>query len=507
MMATEVELKLAATPAALAAARRHRAIAAASAGRARTTAIVSSYYDTPSNDLRDRGVALRLRHRGSRWLQTVKGDGIAVAGVHRRAEYEWPLQRARLDPGKLATTPWAALFAAVGGRLNPVFTTEVSRTEQPLAFDDGTRATLCFDRGIVRAGRRRAALCEIEVELIDGDARRLYELALALCADIPLTLAHWSKADRGYALARPRPRRPVHAGRVMLAPDIAAPRALAAIAADCLAQIGGNAEPLRGGRDGEFLHQLRVGVRRLRSLLKLAAREESTPEIASLDAALRGLGDVFGPARDWDVFATGTLAAIAPHLSDPQLRRVFGRLRSRATRQRRLHQVAAQTAAGSQRFTCLLLALGRYCAALGLAAPEAPKASALARAALERGDRRLRKCGKRLRDADAAGRHRVRVAAKKLRYSAEFFAPLFRHAGAKAYIGALAELQRSLGQLNDMAAATRLLDELAPPAGGSVELAHAAGIVRGWIAATSAHELARMAKAWREFAKAKPFWE
>ncbi|MGH8849923.1 MAG: CHAD domain-containing protein, partial [Casimicrobiaceae bacterium] len=300
---------------------------------------------------------------------------------------------------------------------------------------------------------------------------------------------------------------PVHAGKIALAPDVDAPHALAAIAADCLAQIGGNAEPLREGRDGEFLHQLRVGVRRARSLLKLASGEQSAPEIASLDAALRELGQVFGPARDWDVFTTGTLAAIASHLSDPTLRRELGRLRARATRRRRLHQAQAQTEAGSQRFTCLLLGLGRYCAGLPLAAADASPAVALARVALERSARRLHKRGKRLRAADAAGRHRARVAAKRLRYSAEFFAPLFRHAGATGYIAALAELQRSLGQLNDLAAATRLLDELVGTAARSdAGLAHAAGLVRGWIAATSAHELVRMAKTWRDFARAKPFW-
>ncbi len=504
-MPTEVELKLSATPAAFAAVRRHRALTEAKSGRARSSAIISRYYDTPSNELHEHGIALRLRRRGARWLQTVKGAGDSIAGLHRRAEYEWPLSRAHLDPAKLAATPWAGLFADAAGRLALVFTTDVTRTEQALKFGDGTRATLSFDQGAVRAGRRRSPLCEIEIELIEGDARRLYDLALALCADIPLTLAHASKADQGYALARSRPARPMRAVRIALAPDVAAPRALAAIAADCLMQIGGNAGPMRTGRDGEFLHQLRVGVRRMRSLLKLAERADSAPEIAALDGGLVGLGEVFGPARDWDVFAAGTLAAIASHLGDPRQRRAFGRLRLRAARKRRLHRAAAVSQAGSQRFTCLLLALGKFCIGLELASPE-PPATTLARDALGRGERRLRKRGKRLRDADAPARHRVRVAAKELRYAAEFFAPLFRHAGASDYIGALSELQGTLGHLNDMAAAARLLDEIMAPVKSDVELSHAAGIVRGWTAAMSARELERLPKSWRQFAKAKPFW-
>jgi CHAD domain-containing protein len=242
----------------------------------------------------------------------------------------------------------------------------------------------------------------------------------------------------------------------------------------------------------------------MRSLLKLAAHTQDAAEIASIDRGLVGLGEVFGPARDWDVFAAGTLAAIAPHLDDKE-RRGFQRLRLRASRRRRLHRAAAQAEAGSQRFTCLLLALGRFRIGLELAAPD-PPASTLARDALGASERRLRKRGKRLREADAAGRHRVRVAAKKLRYAAEFLAPLFRHAGANAYVDALSTLQGTLGYLNDMAAAARLADELLATARNDIELSRAAGIVRGWTAAMSARELERLPKSWRQFAKAKPFW-
>lgn len=503
-MSTEVELKLSGTPATLAAVRRHRALTEAKAGRARSAAIVSRYYDTPTDELHQRGIALRLRRRGTRWLQTVKGMGEAAAGMHRRAEYEWPLSRGRLDPSKLEATPWRELFAEAAARLTPVFTTEVRRIEQALAFSDGTRATLSFDYGVVRAGGKRSPLCELEIELVEGDARRLYDLALALCADVPLTLAHASKADQGYALARSRPAQPVRAGKVAFAADSEASRAIAAIGIDCLGQIGGNAEPMRAGRDGEFLHQLRVGIRRMRSLLKLATTGQLAAEIAPLDAGLVALGEIFGPARDWDVFAGGTLAAIMPRLGG-EPRRAFGRLRLRALRRRRLGRAAAQFEAGSSRFTCLMLALGRFCVALELSGT-GPAASELAHDALERGARRLRKRGKRLGEADAGARHRVRVAAKKLRYSAEFFAPLFPHAGAKDYIDALSELQGALGRLNDAAAAGRLLDELIAVDRDDVELSHAAGIVRGWTVALTARELERVPKSWRRFVKAKPFW-
>ena len=101
-MAEEVELKLTASAEVLPAVRAHPAVAAVARGRMKTTRMVSTYYDTPDRALAAAGVALRLRRAGSRWLQTVKGDGDAVAGLHRRAEFEWPLAAPRLDPAKLA---------------------------------------------------------------------------------------------------------------------------------------------------------------------------------------------------------------------------------------------------------------------------------------------------------------------------------------------------------------------------------------------------------------------
>ncbi len=163
----------------------------------------------------------------------------------------------------------------------------------------------------------------------------------------------------------------------------------------------------------------------------------------------------------------------------------------------------------SPRVTRMLLASGDLLA--GLAAESGtgehvPLARALAAATLATRDRQLRKRSKRLRQLAPADRHRARLAAKKLRYAAEFFAPLYRGARAARYIDALAHLQGALGKLNDLATAERLLDELAPPGAIAPGAAHAAGIVRGWGIAGAASELVRANKAARAFAKLKPFW-
>src|ERR1700688_1846877 len=121
-----------------------------------------------------------LRRTGGRWIQTVKGDGKVAGGLHRRAEFEWRLAATKVDQEKLARTPWRKLFASQHGPYRRVFATDVRRSEQPLTFADGTRATLCLDVGEIRAGRHRIGVSEVEVELEHGDPSRLFELASTL---------------------------------------------------------------------------------------------------------------------------------------------------------------------------------------------------------------------------------------------------------------------------------------------------------------------------------------
>ena len=504
-MAEEIELKLTASPTALAAVPAHPAIAAASGGRARTTHVLSTYYDTPGRELAAAGVTLRLRRAGRQWLQTVKGDGAAAAGLHRRTEFEWRLAQPRVDTAKLAHTPWRKLFAQHAPHCRPVFATAVRRRAQPLAFADGTQATLCIDVGEIRAGHRRAPLTEIELELGRGDAARLYDVATALVADLPARVTVASKAQRGYALAggtAPEPRR---ARTVPLDPEATPMQALASIGGDCIAQLEVNAEAMLASNDPEFLHQLRVGWRRLRSLLKLAALLAPAEALAPIEAELDWLGTALGPARDSDVFASETLRRIgAQFRGEPEM----DRLRARVARKRRQLRGTARDALAAPRFQQLLLSLGAFFVELVKLAPagdEATLARTWVRPLLQERHRRLRKRTRHVHRLEAAERHRDRVAAKKLRYAAEFFAPLFSGKRGEEYIAALSRLQGALGRLNDLAVATRLLDEMAPAAG--TDFAHARGIVRGWLAASVAPQLDKLRQARRRFAECDPFWD
>jgi triphosphatase len=307
---------------------------------------------------------------------------------------------------------------------------------------------------------------------------------------------------------------------VELESPLSAGAALRKIAFGCIAQMQANEDGLLIGRNPEYLHQFRVGLRRLRSCLGLAGVALGKPAVAGVAAELRWLQNTLGPARDWDVLATETFATLARSVdAGPELKA----FRARCARIRRAHNEAAREAIRSPRYTALVLALGEQFAYDDLAgfAREAPLADGttpgyrgpglaapvaeFARFVLDRLDKRLRKRGAAVPKATPEARHQARIAAKKLRYATEFFAALFPKKRVAPYLAALEDLQDILGALNDAVVADQLLAEAVAatkrPAPPRVD-----GLVRGWMAAVAVQELAGFKRAWGEFGDAKAFW-
>lgn len=511
----EIELKLLIAPEHVRKLRRHPALKPLRRGRTRSERLHTIYYDTPERDLAAAGMALRVRRAGTRWIQTLKSGGGSAAGLHERNEWEWPLAGATVDPALLAQTPHDKFFgkARIDGQLAPVFETAFDRAATMLEFADGTRAELAIDHGQVRAGRRVDPISEIEIELKGGDPHRLFELAQILHADVPLRLGHASKAERGYALgASMAP--PRKAGSIDIDGDGSAADALRRIVFACIAHMQANEAGVLVGKNPEYLHQLRVGLRRLRACVGLLAFVAPREAFAPLADELKWLGNALGPARDWDVFMTTTLPPLEREFAATS---GFAALHARGARLRRVHNAATREAIASPRYTALLLELGRvFCAGApalaDVATPEgasfidaAVSAREFAVAALDKCSRTLRKRGERIAELSAEERHGVRIAAKKLRYAAEFFASLHARKKVARYVDALASMQDILGALNDAAVVARLVDEASQSAKRSLD-PHVLGIVRGWCAAMAQGELAKLDEGWQRFADAKPFW-
>ena len=511
----ETELKLAIAPEAIARVARHPVLRGLRRGPARKTRLTSTYYDTEDLLLARAGVALRLRRDGRKWLQTVKGPAErgAAGGMTARVEFEWPIVGSRLDPLRFVTTPFRRTLGKAEKRgLTAQFTTEISRTTIPLTFADSTMALLCIDTGEVHAevnGQRlRAPIHEIELELEAGDSTRLYELAYVLAADVPLALEPLSKAARGNLLRHPRRPEPLKAEDAPLASGASAAAAFAAIIHACLNQIEGNAKGVLTLADPEWLHQMRIGVRRLRACLALAARSMAPTRVEPLRVELRWLAQVLGTARDNDVFSVETLpaftAAVGRGSNASALKPALRTLAAQAATRRKEADTAARAGVESARFLRLILAAAALAASPTTGSPDpaalAARARDVARPLLKRRHRALLALGSDLSHAAPETRHAARLAAKKLRYATEFFAPLFAKKRTRAYRRALTVLQEELGAWNDAAVAVRLAGELAGAA------SPAAAAFSGWAAAQGSSRSAALDAAWASFAHAKPFW-
>jgi CHAD domain-containing protein len=120
---------------------------------------------------------------------------------------------------------------------------------------------------------------------------------------------------------------------------------------------------------------------------------------------------------------------------------------------------------------------------------------------LARRHRKLLRLGRGLDDASAEERHEVRLAAKRLRYAAEFFANAFPGRRTADYRKALARLQDALGAQVDAHVALRLA--YAIEGAGSP----AATVLEAWIARDAKRARASLHKRWRAFRDAPLFFE
>ncbi|WP_246246019.1 CYTH domain-containing protein [Mesorhizobium zhangyense] len=154
-------------------------------GRPNTQTLRSIYLDTAEHALKKAGIALRLRRDGRRWIQTVKTGRQLHGGLSLSGEVEVAVPEGQLN---LDLIPDAALRAeivrAVGGAsLQTICETAIRRTRREFSLENGTRAELAVDIGEILAAGRSAPLCEVEIELLEGDPSGLFDIAQALFPD------------------------------------------------------------------------------------------------------------------------------------------------------------------------------------------------------------------------------------------------------------------------------------------------------------------------------------
>lgn len=205
-MALEVELKLTLSPHHVESLKRQPLFRSAQVRELKTENLGNTYYDTPDQLLTQHKVALRIRKKGEQLIQTLKSRGTSEAGMHSRNEWEWLLDSPELDFQRLASAEWpnALNTQALQSSIAPAFTTNFQRTTWILDTLDSQgnvlKAEIALDQGSVTAANKEDTLCELELELLEGDAPELVKFALKLAKHVPLYISDVSKAERGYRL-------------------------------------------------------------------------------------------------------------------------------------------------------------------------------------------------------------------------------------------------------------------------------------------------------------------
>ncbi|MDR6395930.1 CYTH and CHAD domain-containing protein [Herbaspirillum seropedicae] len=512
----ETELKLLIAPAHTQAFIRHPLIKRYALAAPRIKDQTGTYFDTPDLLLRGNDAGLRVRRTGKEYIQTLKAGGGVSGGLHQRHEWESLVEGEQPDLAVLrelvdSDAPWArkVFSRQTAARLTPIFSTRIQRMVWDLKLDDGAEVECVLDRGTVEHGALQTEVCEIELELKSGEATSLLGFALRLLQDLPLRIGIQSKAQRGYTLFHQARQGDAAASSsatraqpLELTRKMPLEQAFLAVIGNCVAQIQANDIADQDSGDIERLHQMRVGLRRLRSAFALFGQVIPLP--AALESEFEWIAEAIGTARDWDVLATETL----PLLEMPTAAGVdLDAVRKAALIQAGKEHALAVHAVASPRYTVLVLQFNRWLLQRGWRENQGleqhqadPSALAqplarFARQMLQRDQKRLSKRGAHLEESDRA-RHRTRIAAKKMRYDVEFFQALYGEKNSRAYLKALARLQDHLGQQNDLVVADALLQQLQQ---GQTRQAPSIAWVRGFLAGQTRDGHAHTRRLWKKW--------
>jgi triphosphatase len=465
----EIELKLRLPPSAIDALRADPLLARLRQTRKRLDNI---YFDTPDHALAQARIGLRLRKDGRRWLQTVKRGGSAQAGLHQREEIEFAVSGKALEWAPLAGTEFEPVLEPVRNQLAPQFRTLFTRDIRRLVGPTGAEIELAIDQGEIIAGKTRKsreAICELELELKSGAVDDLFGIALALADRHPLVLDNRSKAERGDALARGLPLAPAAKAVAVALPEAADAQAVVRLAIEnCLLQWQANepgfhSQTSGDDYDSEYLHQLRVAIRRLRVATGALAQSADwqTDLMTELKSPLRKLGQQLGAARDWDVFTEETWPLMLERLDQLEGSALRVALQEEIDLQRALAHAEASAALRNREAQRLLLMLNR-CLLQGGATQAERKEGSFANLnhQLDNFQSQLAAGLDELHKLKPEALHALRIVAKKIRYLTEFTASRYNAEAVEKWLQWLKKAQDVLGSRNDRRTAVARIDGL-----------------------------------------------
>lgn len=469
-------------------------------GKVTRQRLQASYFDTPDGALSQHGIVVRLRKEGRRWYQTAKAP---TADPLARLEHNaaLPPQPAGsvpvLDLARHQGTPVGhavekALGVTAPGSypvLDLMYGVDVQRVTLLVVHGVST-VEIALDQGRVFTNGQSQTICELEFELKEGSPLDAVALARQWRAEHGLWISTIAKSMKGQRLRSAVPfGEATSAASPQFARHACGQEMITKVVEACLSQILPNMSELASGsKHPDHIHQLRVGVRRLRTALR----------------ELSDLTDAIDPA--WESHLVQAFSELGRHrdyshmelVVQPQLLAAGGPTMRFGDATHHLTDPGDIVRSADFQNTLLgLLSL------LHRAPPQTPdKPDALKNAISQRLEMlhtRALHDGKRFLALDEEHQHRVRKHLKRLRYLIEFAAPLFSARKLNRMVAKLKPLQDALGQHNDELTALHAWRELAnndPNAWFGV----------GWLSARKQPNAKRCFKEIKAFARIKPFW-
>jgi len=423
---------------------------------------------------------LTLEQVSSRGLSQITltgrdGEVIAAQAVSPRRSgdatglVKWPSLLGALPVGPLHEH----LIPVVGVRALLPVARAVSRVhdQRVLNSDDKTVARVSVDRMSVTFPATAAAAPRLSVRALRGyqaQASRLVEVLAAIPG-----VADGTQSALEAALAAAGRRPGDYSGKisVQLAPRMPAVTAMAAVFAALLDTLEANVSGTVRDVDTEFLHDLRIAVRRTRSALRLAGGALPASLVRAFRPEFKWLGDLTTPTRDLDVYLLGFpgMAAGLVAGTEQELRP----FRDHLVRRRAAAQRGLARGLRSARFSRLT---GEWRDALSEAASggrRRPTAAELAASRIARAHRRVIADGSAITaTAPPDSLHELRKRCKELRYLLEIFGSLHDPAEQWQAVRELKNLQDCLGEFQDTEVqreeirvfAAQMMDERTAPA-------------------------------------------
>jgi CHAD domain-containing protein len=486
------------------------------AAGARQAALRRTWLDTFDWRLYRAGLTLeQVTGRGTAELRLTGRDGIVVAteqlrpgpgrGVQPRAAQAgippWPARLDALPAGPL--TEHLASVVGVRALLPVARAASTVREHRALNGDDKTVARITADRMTVSYPAAAALPVRLAVTAVRGYQAQATRLATLLEA-LPVGLPAGQSALEA-VLASAGQRAGDYTGRieVQLTAGMPAVTAMATVFAALLDTLEANVPGTAADIDTEFLHDLRVAVRRTRSALKLAGQVLPDGDRKRFRPEFKWLGDLTTPTRDLDVYLlrlpSMTAGLVGADAADLGPFGVYVR-RQRARAQRELARGLR-----SARFTRLCRDWRDALDAAAGSARRKPGVATLAARSIAGAHQRVLASGAAITaTSPPQSLHDLRKLCKDLRYLLEIFASLHAPGVQWRAVRELKGLQDCLGEFQDTdvqrteirALAEQMLAERQAPA----ETLLAMGEVAAGLARRERRARAEFAGLFQEFA-------